>query len=96
MSVIMQGLLAKGIGDIISAAVDVITNNPADINEYLKSSTISIGALIVTAGVLSFINGVFTGGLSVLNKITAPSSWGSVVNAAIKQTTITAVMSLVV
>lgn len=65
---IMKSLLAKGIGDLFNAAVAVITNNPINLNAYLKSSAMSMGIAVVTAGALFCIDKAF-GGLQMLDGI---------------------------
>ncbi|CAL7962278.1 Protein translocase subunit SecA (modular protein) [Gammaproteobacteria bacterium] len=66
VSVLANSLVLKGIGDIISSAISLGTGNPIDIRSYLKSTAISIGIAIVTAGVLSFADKMM-GGIRALD-----------------------------
>jgi hypothetical protein len=66
INTLATSLVAKGIGDIISSIMSFATGNPMDLSEYFKSSAISIGIAIVTAGILDFID-TMAGELKVLD-----------------------------
>ena len=49
-------LVLGGVGDLVQSATSVITGNPIDFNDFIKSKCMSIGVAIATAGTLVILS----------------------------------------